>query len=530
MNMLTYQNELNLSSSPHARDRWSTAFIMRMVVLSLLPATVVGVIVNGLHALLIVLCAVAAAVLSEFAFDKIAHKPDTWKDGSAVVTGLMLALSLSPSVPVTMPIIGSVFAIIVVKCCFGGLGKNFLNPALAARCFLLISFSATMSTYQIVDGVTSATPMALLKSGETVNITSLFLGTANGVIGGSALALLVGGLLLWVMDIIHGQICFSVLGAFTLCMGLFGGQGFDPMFLLTHLLGGGVIMGAFFMATDYATSPVGKLGQTVYGVLIGALGALFRIKGSAPDSFSYSVISANLFVPLIDMYIIPKPFAFRKGISHEYQEEKPLVKRIPKPVVVLCVITLIAGLALSGVYSMTKDTIEDQKRAASAASYRVVVPDADHFDVDEALDKAVSDLGGNVYGTGYGRVKINEAFVGKTADDEVAGYAVSVTSSDGFDGNITLAVGIQPDGTVNGISFTELHETPGMGMRVDEDAFKGQFSGKNVGAFTLNKAGGSTEDDQIDTVSGASTTSGAVVNAVNAALDFFRTNVKGGNA
>ena len=119
--------------------------------------------------------------------------------------------------------------------------------------------------------------------------------------------------------------------------------------------------------------------------------------------------------------------------------------------------------------------------------------------------------------------------MGKTAGDEVAGYAVSVTTADGFDGNITLAVGIAPDGAVNGISFTELHETPGMGMRVDEDAFKGQFAGKNVPAFVLNKAGGSTEDNQIDTVSGASTTSGAVVNAVNAALDFFHTTVKGGS-
>ena len=441
----------------------------------------------------------------------------------------MLALSLSPTVPLSMPVIGSVFAIIVVKCLFGGLGKNFVNPALAARCFLLISFGRVMTSYQMVDGVPSATPVAMLKAGQAVDITKMFLGTASGVIGGSVLALLAGGLLLWALDIIHGEICFSVLGAFTLFMALFGGQGFDWKFLLAHLCGGGVVMGAFYMATDYVTSPVGKLGQAVYGALIGVLGALFRIKGGAADSFSYSVISANLFVPLIDMYVIPRPYAFRKGISHEYKEEKPLLKRIPKPVVVLAVITLIAGLALSGVYAMTKQTIEDQKRAASAASYQVVVPDADHFDVDEALDKAIADLGGSVYGSDYGRVTINEAFVGKTADDEIAGYAVSVTTADGFDGNVTLAVGLTPDGAVNGISFTELHETPGMGMRVDEDEFKGQFAGKSVDKFTLNKAGGSTEDDQIDSVSGASTTSGAVVNAVNAALDFFRATVKGGN-
>ena len=521
---------LNLSSSPHVRDRWTTEFIMRVVALSLLPATLVGVIVNGIHALLIVLCSIAAAVASEFCFDKLCHKKDTWKDGSAVVTGLMLALSLSPTVPLSIPIIGSVFAIIVVKCCFGGLGKNFLNPALAARCFLLISFGRTMSTFQMVDGVSGATPVALLKAGEAVDITKMFLGTANGVIGGSVLALLAGGLVLWAMDIIHGQICFSVLVAFTLCMGLFGGQGFDPGFLLAHLCGGGVVMGAFYMATDYVTSPVGRLGQTVYGVLIGALGALFRIKGGAADSFSYSVISANLFTPLIDTYVIPKPLAFRKLRQKAWQDaKKPLMERIPRPVIVLTVITLIAGLALSGVYSMTKDTIDEQKRAASAASYQVVVPDADHFDVDEALDEAVAASSGEVYGSSFGRCYINEAFVGKTEADEVAGYAISVTTADGFDGNVTLAVGVKPDGTVNGISFTELNETPGMGMRVDEDEFKGQFAGKNVSAFVLNKAGGSTEDEQIDTVSGASTTSGAVVNAVNAALDFFHSTVKGGN-
>ena len=519
---------LNLSSSPHARDRWTTEFIMRVVAASLLPATVVGVVVNGVHALLVVLLAVAAAVAAEFAFDKLCHKPDTWKDGSAVVTGLMLALSLSPTVPLSMPVIGSVFAIIVVKCLFGGLGKNFVNPALAARCFLLISFGRVMTSYQMVDGVSSATPVAMLKAGQAVDITKMFLGTASGVIGGSVLALLAGGLLLWALDIIHGEICFSVLGAFTLFMALFGGQGFDWKFLLAHLCGGGVVMGAFYMATDYVTSPVGKLGQAVYGALIGVLGALFRIKGGAADSFSYSVIIANLFTPLIDTYVIPKPFAFRKGAVRR-DDKAPLLKRIPRPVVALTVITLVAGLALSGVFSMTKDPIEAQQKAAQAASYQAVVPGAERIESDAALDAAVADLGGAAYGNSYGRSYINEAFVGMTGEDEVAGYAISVTSADGYEGNITLAVGISPDGTVNGISFTELHESAGMGMRADEPAFKDQFAGRSVDAFVLNKAGGSTEPEQIDSVSGASVTSGAVVNAVNAALDFFHNTVKGGN-
>ena len=522
---------LNISSSPHARDKWTTAFIMRAVLLALLPATIVGVLNHGFHALLIILVSVVTAVLCEFLFDKLCHKPDTWKDGSAAVTGLLLALCLSPRVPLHLPVLGSMFAILVAKCCFGGLGKNFINPALAGRCFLLISFGSLMSAYQVVDGVTTATPVAELLQGDAVNVTKMFLGTTTGVIGSSALALLAGGLVLWALDIIHGEICFSVLAMFTLVIGLFGGQGFDPKFLLAHISGGGVVMAAFFMATDYVTSPATPLGQMVYGVLIGLLGGIFRLFSGTADSFSYCVITGNLFVPLIDEYIIAKPFAYRKlAMARQHSAAgDPWYKRIPRPVIVLTCIALIAGLALSGVYAMTKDTIADQKRAEQAASYKVVLPDAESFEVDADIDKAIADLNGQVYGADFGRATINEAYVGVDAAGNPVGYAISVTSADGFDGNVTLALGVDTEGTVNGISFTELHETPGMGMRVDEDEFKAQFAGKSVTKFTLNKAGGSTADDEIDSVSGASTTSGAVVNAVNAGLDFFHSVVKGGN-
>ncbi len=508
---------LNLSSGPHIRDKWTTGFIMRMVFLSLLPATVVGCIVGGVHALLVVLVSVVSAVGTEFIFDKLCNKPDTWKDGSAAVTGLMLALTLSPRTPLFAPILGSVFAILVVKCAFGGLGKNFVNPALAARCFLLISFSNAMTDYSI-DGVTTATPIAELAAGRAVNITQMFLGNTNGVIGSSILALLVGGMLLWAFDFIHGQICFSVLGGFTLFMGLFGGQGFDPGFLAAHLCGGGVILGAFYMATDYVTSPVSRLGQTVYGLLIGVLGAMFRIYGSAADSFSYSIIIANLFVPLIDTYIISKPYAFRKRAIRIQNGEQTPGFRIPKPVIALTVIALISGLALSGVFTMTKDTIDAQKQAASAAAYRAVVPQAESFEF-----VSVEDLGGEVYGTGFGRVYINEAVVGTDAQGNVAGYAVSVTSAEGYDGNVTLSVGIAPDGTVNSISFTELHETPGKGMLCGEPDFMDQFNNRKTSAFQLGGSG----DDGIDGVSGATVTSKAVVNAVNAALDFYANHMRG---
>ena len=519
---------INLSSSPHMRDRWSTPFIMKAVLLSLLPATIVGVIVNGWHALAIVVLSVGSAVLAEWLFNLICHKPISIWDCSAAVTGLLLALSLSPSTPLYAPVIGAVFAVVVAKGCFGGLGKNFINPALAGRCFLLISFGKAMSVFT-VDGVSTATPIADLSAGKAVNITQMFLGTSNAVIGSSILCLLIGGLFLWCMDMIHGQICFSVLGGFTIFLGLFGGQGFDPNYLLAHLCGGGVVMGAFFMATDYVTSPVTKFGQLIYGIVIGVLGALFRLHGSTADSFSYSIIVGNLLTPLIDTYIVQKPFAFRKFARKPGTERTPLLQRIPKPVIALTVITIVAGVALSGVYSMTKDTIDEQKAEAARASYRVVVPDAESFETSAEIDAALEELGGGIYGSNFGRSIINEAYLAKDAAGNIAGYVISVTSGDGFDGNITFALGLNSEGVVNGISFTELHETPGMGMRASEDSFMGQFAGKTAGLLKMTKNGEADDADEIDAISGASITSGAVVNAANAALDFYQSFMKGGN-
>ena len=521
--------KLNISTGPHTRDKWTTAAIMRTVALALMPATVVGCAVNGLHALWVVLVSVGTAVCTEFVFDRICHRPDTWKDFSAVVTGLLLALCLPACVPLYIPFLGSLFAILIVKCFFGGLGKNFINPALAARCFLLISFSMNMTTYSL-DAVSSATPLAVLAEGRAVDITRMFLGTAGGVLGSSAAALLAGGMILWAMDIIQGEITFSVLFSFTAFMALFGGQGLDWRFLAAHLCGGGVIMGAFFMATDYTTSPVTRPGQILYGCAIGILGGLFRCFGSAADSFSYAIIIANLATPLIDTYIVPRPFAFRPSqiALAKGEKKKSLKEMIPVPVVVLALVTLIAGLALSGVYDLTKENIEAQKLAKSLESYKAVCPGAETIERDEASAAYLEQLGGGVYGSGFGRVHINDALVAKDASGTVVGYVLSVTSSDGYDGDVTLSLGILPDGTVSSIAFTELNETPGMGMLCGEPAFKDQFSGRLVDAFVLLKKGGSQSETEIDSVSGASTTSGAVVNAVNAGLDFFRNVMTGG--
>ena len=516
------ENLLNISSGPHVRDRWTTRFIMTTVVLTLLPAAAIGVWVNGLNALFVLLASVITCVAAEFVFNKIIHKPNTVKDGSAVVTGLLLGLVMSPSVPLYIPVIGGLFAIIVVKCCFGGIGRNFLNPALAARCFLLISFGRVMTNYSI-DGTSGATPVADLLAGRAVNVTRMFLGLDGGAIGSSILALLIGGLILWAMDIIQGEICFSVLGGFSLFILLFGGQGLDLKFLAAHLCGGGVVLGAFFMATDYTTSPVSKKGQMIYGLVIGILGGVFRLFGSSSDSFSYSIIIANLLTPLIDLYIIPKPFAYRReAIAARNGEviDKSLKARIPKPVIALTVIALAAGVSLSGVYTMTKDTIEEQRKAANTSSYKAVCPDAESFTVSETVKEQLAALEGQVYGSSFGRVYINDAVTGLDANGEIVGYVVSASSMEGNDGEVALSLGLKPDGTIIGIAYTVLNETPGMGMRCGDPEFTDQFAGKNAKKLNLVKGGGAGADG-IDGISGATITSDASVDAVNAGLDFF---------
>ena len=427
--------KLNLSAGPHVRDRWTTPFIMMIVLIALAPTAAIGVIVHAvryhsLNALWILLASIGSAVLTELLFCLAPRRKITIWDGSAAVTGMLLALCLSPNTPVALPIIGSVFAILVVKCCFGGLGKNFINPALAARCFLLLSFSNGMTNYPGVDVMTSATPVALLKGGSMVNVTDMFLGTAGGVIGSSIVALLIGGLVLWGLDIIHGQICFSVIGGFTLCLALFGGHGFDPKFLAAHLCSGGVVMGAFFMATDYTTSPVSRLGQFVYGCLIGVLGALFRIFGKSADSFSYSIIIANLFTPLIDLYIVPKPYAYRKSAIEKAAGivKPPLLKRIPKPVIALTIITLLAGVALSGVFSMTKDPIEANELSKKRESYKVVCEDAAEFRDVDAAKTAIEAQNGS-YGNGkFGSTTIDEVLEAVDANGSTVGYVFSISN------------------------------------------------------------------------------------------------------
>ena len=501
---------LHISSAPHDRGSLSTKAVMRDVLLALLPTTVLGVWAHGWYSALIILLSITSAVLTEYVFDRVTKRPNTVTDGSAILTGLLLALTLPANVPVYIPVLGAVFAILVVKCLFGGLGHNFMNPALAGRSFLLISFGTAMTGYTL-DGVSAATPLAELASGKTIDMLALAMGNTSGVIGSSALGLIAGGIYLLLAHGITWEIPTATIGSTAIFLMIFGGHGIDPAYLLPQLLGGGLLMAAFFMATDPVTCPSTTKGQLLYGCVTGVLIGLFRVKGASADSTTYAVLLANMFSNIIDELFIPLPFAFRIP--------KDRKKAIPKPVIILLVITLVAGAALSGVYVLTADRIAENQERAAQAAFLEVVPGAVSFETDEAVQAAAE-------GSAYGSVTIQKALTGVDESGNVVGYAISVRNAQSFDGGLALVVGIQADGTLNGISFTELHETAGMGMKCGEPDFMNQFAGVNVASFTLNKGGASAEDDVIDSVNGASVTSGSVVDAVNAALDFFAANLK----
>ena len=303
---------LNVSSNPHVRDKVDTQRIMLLVIISLLPATVFGIFNFGIHSLILVAISIISCVLSEYVFERIVHKKSTVTDLSAVVTGLLLALNLPPTLPVWMAALGGVFAIVVVKMLFGGLGQNFMNPALGARCFLLISFTGPMTTFAY-DGVTGATPLALLKAGEPVDTMSMLLGTTSGTIGEtSALCLIIGAIFLILCGVIDLKIPGTYIITFVIFIVLFGGHGFDTNYIVAQLCGGGLMLGAFFMATDYVTSPITPNGKILFGICLGVLTGLFRIFGASAEGVSYAIIFSNLLVPLIERVTIPRAFGIVK--------------------------------------------------------------------------------------------------------------------------------------------------------------------------------------------------------------------------
>ncbi|QUI23324.1 RnfABCDGE type electron transport complex subunit D [Vallitalea pronyensis] len=299
-----------VSSSPHIRSNESVDRIMRHVVIALLPATVFGIYHFGIRAFIITLICIAACVGAESLYQFLTKRTVTIGDFSAVVTGLLLALNLPHTVPYWLPIVGGVVAIIIVKQLFGGLGQNFMNPALGARAFLLISFTGLMTRWE-VDGISAATPLGMIKDGVTdlPSVANTFFGFIGGCIGEtSVVALVLGGIYLIAKKIINWRIPVFYIGTVVILSILLGGRGLDMTYVGYQVFGGGLMIGAFYMATDYASSPITRTGQVIMGLGCGILTSVIRIYGGYPEGVSFAILIMNLFVPLIDRFTIPRVF------------------------------------------------------------------------------------------------------------------------------------------------------------------------------------------------------------------------------
>ena len=312
----------NVSTNPHVRSGNTTQTIMRDVLIALTPASIFGIVNFGLDALLRIVIGIVTCVACEALYQYFMHKKVTVTDLSAAVTGLLIALNIPSTLNVGFEIVGCVFAIIVVKQLFGGLGQNFMNPALAARCFLLIAYTGPMTNFVtsngFLDAYSGATPLALLKPGAestgVVSLAKMFIGTTGGVIGEtSAICLLLGGIYLLARKVINWRIPVIYVGVFAALIFLFApGHHFDVIYMLEEVCGGGLLLGAIFMATDYVTSPITPNGKIVFGCCLGLLTFIFRMYGGSAEGVSYAIIFCNLLVPLIERVTVHKSFGKKK--------------------------------------------------------------------------------------------------------------------------------------------------------------------------------------------------------------------------
>ena len=555
--------KLKISASPHVRSTENTSDIMFDVVLALVPATAYGLYLFGWYAALLVLVCIASCVGFEALYQHCMGRKVTVGDFSAVVTGLLLGLNLPPKLPIWMAVLGSCFAIIVVKQLFGGLGQNFMNPALGARCFLILAFSRYMTNF-VYDGVTMATPLAGLKATGTADVWSMFLGNTAGTIGEtSTAALLLGAAYLILRRIISPKIPLCYIGTFAVCITIYAVvKDYDvPVYLGAHICGGGLMLGAFFMATDYVTSPITSAGKVVYGVFLGLMTFVLRVFGPSAEGVSYSIIIANLLVPLIEKVTQPKYFGYgadkkgkekdkdkaqdklkedkpeddASGDASSDEERTPAVKEkfdvggLLKAVTAICLITLIMGAILGTVYNVTKEPIRKVEKEEAEAAFRevypyggkIILPTETGMVTEEQYQKILEKINAVLsVDDSYGHAQIEALrFVlgGEDINSGLLGYVITVSSPKGYGGDILMVVGIAKNMTIKGISFLELNETAGLGMKADTDDFKDQFKEKRVAGFSYTKTG-STSDSEIDAISGATITTTAVTNMVNAAI------------
>ncbi len=305
-------NKLTLSVSPHIHSGRSTTRIMLDVIIALIPTAIVGTVVFGLRALAVIAVCIGTCVLCEFLFNLAIKKKQTVSDLSAVVTGLLLALNLPANIPLWQAAVGSIFAIVVVKCIFGGIGKNLVNPAITARVFMLLSFGSVAKAAFPVDSVSSATPLAELGMGKAPALMDLLVGNHGGAIGEvCALALIAGGIYLIVNKIITWHIPVAFIGFTFVLMFLF--NGFDLYFATAQILSGGLLIGAIFMATDYVTSPSTAWGKIVFGLGAAFLTVVIRLWASLPEGVSYSILLMNILCPYIEKIGSRKLFGGKKA-------------------------------------------------------------------------------------------------------------------------------------------------------------------------------------------------------------------------
>ena len=316
-------NNYIVSSSPHVHTSVTTKRIMQDVIIALAPAAAMGAFFFGFYSVIVILAAVASSVAAEWIFEKITKRPNTIGDRSAVVTGLLIALNMPPRIPIWMVVIGSAFAIIIVKQLFGGLGKNFVNPALAARCFMLIAWTGAMTTFYepLHDAVASATPLAVMKDGLDATMPTLLnclIGLKAGTIGEvSAIAILIGFAYLLIRRVIGFKIPVIYVLTFAILTFFFGKNAMDIEYVLYQVLTGGLLLGAVFMATDYTTTPTTPKGTVIFAVGCGVLTFLIRRFGGYPEGVSFSILLMNVASPLIERYTIPKSFGNRGGAARK---------------------------------------------------------------------------------------------------------------------------------------------------------------------------------------------------------------------
>lgn len=539
--------KLKISASPHVRSKSTTSDIMFDVILALVPATAFGIYQFGFSAGVLVVVCILTAILSEMIYQKAMHKKVTVGDYSAAVTGLLLALNLPPSLPWWMAMVGTVFAIIVVKQLFGGLGQNFMNPALAGRCFLVLSFGTYMTNFTL-DGVTQATPLAELRNGLPVDLKDMFLGYTAGTIGEvSTLALLVGAVYLLIKRVISPKIPLVYIGTFAICIAIYAAtKDYNVVdYTLAHLCGGGLMLGAWFMATDYVTSPITSSGKIIFGIILGLLTFVLRVFGGTPEGVSYAIIISNLLVPLIEKVTAPKSFGYGAEISKEEKKAKKAEDKLKKKeaseeakeeekvdsdaktskfdakgfvnaIVVLFAITVVMGAALGVVNDVTKEPIANTKAQAKLDAISRVYPDAVEIKEIQYGPEEYEILSANVQEYTKTTAFVDEILVAVDREGNNIGYVITTTSPEGYGGNIQLMVGISFDGVIQGLEFLTINETVGFGLNAKEPEFINQFVGKEATLFEYTKQG-ATEANQIDAISGATITTAAVVDAVNMA-------------